>query len=109
MLHWGIFSLHHLLAFSTWRSEPPSILGYDVQSRLSQLDNHSYQLVWHSKPLFPLGIHSYCFSLAFRATISSQFGVQSHGFSSAFRAVFSIWRSEPHFNLAFRAAFSIWR
>ena len=75
-------------------------------------------LVWRSKPLFPLGIHSYCFSLAFRATISSQFGVQSHGFSLAFRAAFSIWRSEPHFqfgvqshifNLAFRAAFSIWR
>ena len=39
--------------FVVWRLEPPFILNYDIQSRLSQLDIHSYQ-----------------FSLAFRAVVS---------------------------------------
>ena len=55
--------------FSTWCSEPPCLLSYDVPSRLSQLDIHSYQFtVGHLEPPF-------LFSLAFRATISLQFGI----------------------------------
>ena len=73
-----------------WCSEPPCLLDYDVQSHLSQLDVHSYQ-----------------FSLAFRATVSSQFGVGSHGLSSAFKIIISslVWLSKPPslFSLAFRA------
>ena len=30
MLHWGIFSPHHILAFSAWYSKPPCLLNCDV-------------------------------------------------------------------------------
>ena len=56
--------------FSAWRSEPPCLLVYDLQSRISRLD-----------------FHSYCFSLALRATMSSQ--------SWRSESSFSAWRSEP--------------
>ena len=116
MLHWGIFSPHHILAFSAWHSEPPCLLSCDVQSRLSRFD-----------------IHSYCISLAFRAVPSShhrsQYSEPPSLFSLAFRAtiIFSltfrvvlltVWRSKPpsllrlafkatFFSLAFRATISL--
>ena len=95
MLHWGIspsssfpcnpgiqhhrtFSVYGIQShpFPAWRSEPPCV---------SQLDVHSYH--WRSQPLFLLGIHDIIFSLAFRATISSQFGIRSHVRSSAFKVI----------------------
>ena len=125
------FPSHHFLA--TRRSELPSILNYEVQSRPSQFGVQSHYLFSVSR--FRA---QFLFSLAFRATVPSQlrcseppyllsydvqscpsqFGVQSHYlFSvSAFGAAISsqlrhsesffiVWLSEPPslFSLALKA------
>ena len=107
--HLSSFGVQSHYPFPAWRSEPPCLLVYDVQSRLSQHDIPSlaFRVITSS-----LGVQSHVlFHSTFRATIHSrfttfgvtmphfQFGVQSHHFSvSAFKAIlitFSV--------LAFRA------
>ena len=69
--------------FSVWHSKPPSLLSFGVQS-------HHIFSVWNSK----LSVHS----LAFRATIPSQFGIKSHLlFSLAFRTtIYSQFGIQSH-------------
>ena len=68
------FTPHHFLA--TWRSEPPSILSYEIQSRHSQFDVQSRLSQFRrSDPpsLLSLGDQSHhVFNLAFRAVVRSQ-------------------------------------
>ena len=88
--------------FSAWRSKPPCLLVYDVQSHLSQLLARSYKFrfdvqsrvfvsTWCSEP-WPT------FVSAFKVVFSFLHGVQSHGLPS-FR------RLEPCFRfcMVFRA------
>ena len=94
LLSYGVQS-HHL--FAVWRLEPPSLLSYDGQSRPSQS-----------------GVRSCIFSLAFRAIVCFQFNIQSHYvffsfgvqsrvFSLAFKVVSSLWHLESLSSLAFDA------
>ena len=100
------------LSFSAWSSEPPCLLNYDVQSRLSRFDVHSYQfIVGRLEPPFPYG-------LIFRFTISSfwllepplQFDVQiRHLFlvqHSKPSRIFSVWHSESHFHFGIQSRIS---
>ena len=94
LLNLGVQS-HHL--FSVWCSKPPSLLSYSIQSC------HIFSVT-----TFIVVLHS----LAFRATVSSQFRHSEPPFlfSLAFKATIpsQLWSSEPPFFyiLAFRAAIS---
>ncbi|KAL6335374.1 hypothetical protein AAG906_029617 [Vitis piasezkii] len=119
---------HHLI--TARRSESPSLLSYDVQSRSSQFgiqspgsyygvqSHHLFSIRTFKVIFFSLAFRVVVHSMAFRATISLQLDVQSHHlfsvmtfrvvlFSLAFRVVFGI-QSHHIFNLAFRVASPVW-
>ena len=87
--HLSSFGVQSHYLFPAWHSEPPCLLVYDVQSRLSQRDIPSYQfswacrafvLDWHSSMFLSFRRSEPCFHLfmAFRAIAYLCFGVQSH-------------------------------
>ena len=96
-----ISPFHHIFTFSAWRSEPPCLLGFGIQSHHCSLvlanraivhfpfgiQSHCSFPIWCSEPHFHFGVQSRAFSLVFRAIVHFPFGVQSHVFSLAFRAI----------------------
>ncbi|RVW21924.1 Retrovirus-related Pol polyprotein from transposon 17.6 [Vitis vinifera] len=85
--HLSSFGIQSHYPFPTWRLEPPCLLVYDVQSRLSQHDIPDYQFSWACRA-FVSDWHSSMILLVWRSKPSFHFGVQRHRcFILAFKAV----------------------